>query len=431
MEALMLAAACIANAPEGTSEPSREPGLIRPVSATHVVRDIVVVGNSRTRLSVIRREVAVQEGDTVSCGALDEFEQRLFNLEVFSLVTVRCVGLGKPGTVDLEITVKERWTLVGVPVVASSDNGYRAGAFILESNFLGTMSRIGAGGFYSPQGTQAFVIYQNPSFILDKGLLELRGSLFDGPKTRFDFDEELQAFEDQVFQMEGMIGYAFGQSVFNQGLNAYVGAFVNQGSASDVTGDPGRNETDPTLTRDSQWGPLVSVRLDQQDFDIFAARGLRAEMTLGVAPDSLGSSRSLVRFDSSANYSIATSWGHAVSLTGTLAIRDGDDFLDAVQFGGGPGARGFRDLGLWAERAAFATVEYLVPMFDWGGTWAAAGFVDVGAITWRGEETNYANPGAGFRLFLREIAFPAVGLDVTYNTEDDVVRASALIGFSP
>ncbi|MEL6758911.1 MAG: BamA/TamA family outer membrane protein [Myxococcota bacterium] len=409
-----------------------ERSLTQSISSKSTLGDVVVIGNERTRLSVIRRELGLESGDMIDCRDLAVFEQRLFNLEVFSVVTMRCVSGSVPNAVALEVTVDERWTLVGVPVVASSDNGFRVGAFVLESNFLGTLSRVGAGGFYSPQGTQAFSIYQNPSFIAEKGLLELRARFFDGPKTRFDFDEELQAFDDQLFQVEALVGYAFGQSVFNQGLNFYVGAFVSDGSAGNVTGDVRDGvAVEPALTRDLQWGPLLTLRLDQQDFDIFAARGLRAEFTFGLAPDSLGSSRSLVRFDTLANYGIATSWGHAISLTGNLVIRDGDEFLDALQFGGAAGVRGFRDQGVWAERAVFGTVEYLVPMFDWGGTWALAGFADVGAFTWREEDVNYVNPGTGFRFFLRDVAFPAVGIDVTYNTVDDVVRASALIGFAP
>ncbi|MEM6559526.1 MAG: POTRA domain-containing protein, partial [Myxococcota bacterium] len=64
-----------------------ERSLTQAISAKSALGDVVVIGNERTRLSVIRRELGLESGDMIDCRDLAAFEQRLFNLEVFSVVT--------------------------------------------------------------------------------------------------------------------------------------------------------------------------------------------------------------------------------------------------------------------------------------------------------------------------------------------------------
>jgi hemolysin activation/secretion protein len=109
----------------------------------------------------------------------------------------------------------------------------------------------------------------------------------------------------------------------------------------------------------------------------------------------------------------------------------GDPSIDAYRLGGKTGTRGFAPFGLWAEQAATATVEYQVPIAHFKvGTWTFNGFCDAGRVLWSSETLDFVTPGLGTRFYLKSVAFPAVGIDVSYATHDERLVISGSIGMS-
>ena len=73
------------------------------------VREINILGNSRTHEKVVRRELLFNEGDTINDYLISESTNNLNNLNIFSEVSVKELMINNE-TVDLEINVKEKST---------------------------------------------------------------------------------------------------------------------------------------------------------------------------------------------------------------------------------------------------------------------------------------------------------------------------------
>ena len=71
---------------------------------------IIISGNTRTRDKVIRRELGVAEGDLFSATAIRSANMRLHRLNFFEDITISPSKGGEPGTMDLNIKVKEKRT---------------------------------------------------------------------------------------------------------------------------------------------------------------------------------------------------------------------------------------------------------------------------------------------------------------------------------
>lgn len=363
---------------------------------------------------MIERELGFGPGDEVNGEALASGQERVMNLQLFSRVRVgRSTADGRN---VVEVDVEERWTLIPIPLAIATGDGYRVGGFFFESNLFGRNKNLAVGGFYSPQGSSVFGIYQDPGIRGSKWLLEGRLVGFLGPRERYETDTLVDEFDDRLLDTRLLLGYALGESSVSDSLNVYLGA----------THTFGRSE----VGRRPIFGPAFLVRHNGQDFQIFANRGLRAEVFFAHTPDAFGSERRTQRGELLANLGEVFSWGHSLSLTVNGRFRQGDPQLDLDVLGGRPGSRGFRLSGLWGQRSLFGTAEYAVPVYDYGGTWAIAPFADAGVVEWESERTSYINPGLGFRFFLKDVAIPALGIDVVYNARDNVWRGGFAIGVS-
>ena len=75
-------------------------------------------------------------------------------------------------------------------------------------------------------------------------------------------------------------------------------------------------------------------------------------------------------------------------------------------------------------------MDYQRPVWrpSWG-TLTVLGFVDAGVSTWAGDRTRWVAPGAGFRVYVRNVALPALGLDLAWSTAGEQVAPSFFIGF--
>lgn len=336
------------------------------------------------------------------------------NLQLFSRVDVG--HSTNNGRHIVEVDVDERWTLIPIPLAIATGDGYRVGGFFFESNLFGRNKNLAVGGFYSPQGSSLFSVYQDPGIAGSRWLVEARLFGFVGPRERYESDVLSDEFDDRFLDTRLLLGYALGDSSVSNSLNVYFGA----------THTFGRSE----IGRDTVFGPAMLLRHNGQDFQIFANRGFRAELFLAATPVGFASERETRRGELTANFGEVFSWGHSLSLTLNGRYRRGDSRLDLDVFGGRPGSRGFRLSGLWGQRALFGTAEYAIPVYDYGGTWALAPFADLGAVAWEDERTQYVNPGLGFRFFLKDVALPALGIDVVYNARDNVWRGGFAIGVS-
>ena len=105
---------------------------------------VTVAGATRTKERFVESlvEKCLKKGDfrswdTVDAGALS---QCISNSRLFRSVDVVV------GAAELKVTVADRWTLIPVPYVYSSNDRRAAGLFVFESNLLGYGKTVSVGG---------------------------------------------------------------------------------------------------------------------------------------------------------------------------------------------------------------------------------------------------------------------------------------------
>lgn len=109
------------------------------------VRRINVIGNTRTRDEVVRRELRQMEGDWLSSKNVSISRQRLDRLGYFEQVNVETPSVpGSNDQVDVNYTLTERPTgNLSAGIGYSDTNGALVNFSVTEENFLGTGKRLG------------------------------------------------------------------------------------------------------------------------------------------------------------------------------------------------------------------------------------------------------------------------------------------------
>lgn len=107
------------------------------------IREINIVGNSRTHDKVIRREFRLSEGDPYNTTKLMRTEQRNRDLNYFEDFHIDTIRTEDPDKVDLEVKVEEKSTgSLQFAAGASSNSGLIAKIGYKEINFLGKGQRM-------------------------------------------------------------------------------------------------------------------------------------------------------------------------------------------------------------------------------------------------------------------------------------------------
>jgi len=133
------------------------------------VRRINVVGNTRTRDEVIRREVRQLESAWYASNKINRSKERITRTDFFSDVNVETPAV--PGTtdqVDLNISVTEKSTgSVQFGAGLSSNEGVVFGITVNQNNFLGTGNRVSAQVNTGKVNTTYSLSYTDPYFTPD------------------------------------------------------------------------------------------------------------------------------------------------------------------------------------------------------------------------------------------------------------------------
>ncbi|MFM8751275.1 outer membrane protein assembly factor BamA [Rhabdaerophilum sp.] len=102
------------------------------------IERIVIRGNTRTRDYVIRRELAVGEGDAFNRAAIDRAERRLRNLDFFQSIRVTTEPGSAPDRVVINVDVQDKATgSFSIAGGYSTAEGFLAEVTLQEVNFLG------------------------------------------------------------------------------------------------------------------------------------------------------------------------------------------------------------------------------------------------------------------------------------------------------
>ena len=161
--------------PFGTVRPegSRDPQT-RTIGVTYVIDEgtrayierINIIGNTRTRDYVIRRELDINEGDPYNRALLDRAERRIKNLNFFKDVKITTEPGSAPDRVIVNINLVEQSTGdFSVMGGYSTAEGWMVQASVSERNLLGTGRFAKVSGTYGEYIRAAELDYVEPYFL--------------------------------------------------------------------------------------------------------------------------------------------------------------------------------------------------------------------------------------------------------------------------
>lgn len=379
-----------------------------------------VEGNKRTAHDVIVALAAVDRAQPLDDVALAEIRQRVMNSKLFERVEL-IVRESERGPV-LVVRVVERWTLFPIPFVSSSSRGTQGGVYLLDTNLFGRNKLIVAGGSYASWGGAGFALYQDPSVAGTRATLRASLSYAQTTRERRRHDEVVQTTDDTRGEVTLLAGYRVARTLW---LSA--GWF-----AAHTRDEPGGDAPVMTTTSGYLSGPTAMIEYRNTNFKMYYDEGLSGVVQYKQARKALGADRDVLDIWGRAQYTRALLPGQSTTaMVQGYAVHGGDRLADVRLLGGATGTRGFELQSLWVDRAATATLEHQIPVVVRGwGIWTANGFVDVGRVSLGGTHQSFATPGAGVRLYLPRMNFPAVGFDLAYSLDVEKVFASVSVGMS-
>ncbi len=396
-----------------------------PVFEPAPLRRIEVEGLRRTRETVVRDVIALQPGDIVTAAQVEIVEDDIVDTDLFADVSVITRRPPEaPGEVDLLITVREKWTLIPLPFFATDGSSFSGGLVLLESNLLGRNKQLITAAFAGSDGFRGFFAYADPS---------IRGGSWTGRASAATGDSErtnelpdgsrLRRFTIRRTSVAGGLGYRFSRAFrIDTGLRATT-RDVNDFRA----GIDDRPPEDGVFLE-----PNLTFRYD----------GSRPRGVLRVGPDVQGTSRLVLH---GGDPGTDMGWEVTVQAGLSIPVPVPDRSRARLQVSGGVAELSPVDSRELSARDGFRTLPYQTSVADrWGG---GAVFYDApvlnpswGSIVlthyWEGgvfdadihDRQFFGGPGGGFRVYLQEVAIPALGLDVAYNMVDPGVVFSFSLG---
>jgi outer membrane protein insertion porin family len=165
----------------------------------YFVDRIEVSGNTRTRDSVVRRELSLAEGELYASNALQRSRARVQRLGFFEEVQLEARPADEPGRVDVDVEVVERPTgSFSFGAGAGSSDGLLLNAAIQQSNLFGRGYALMANADFGSQNQRFFVRFSNPYAFGTNASYGVTGSYSD-----IDFDD----FKQEIVGFDWTIGY--------------------------------------------------------------------------------------------------------------------------------------------------------------------------------------------------------------------------------
>ncbi|HKK47486.1 MAG TPA: hypothetical protein VJ932_00220, partial [Alkalispirochaeta sp.] len=303
----------------------------------------------------------------------------------------------------------EKWTLVPIPFFSTDGESYQGGLILIETNLLGFNKQLISAGFLGTDGLRGFVAYGDPSVLGSQWTTGLSAGIGRNEEERELPDGTLlRSYEYDQQRLGATVGYNFTRRFS-------VSAGIGYERWELISGDP--------LEDGQFWEPEVSARYD----------ATRPVDVLRVGPSARLRART-VTYQSGWEVSADAEWAfpvattHRVRLTGSGAL--GDMPVVAEQVLGGDGYRTLPFQAVSADSWGSISTTYDLPIISGGwGALVLSHFWELGRYTTDNVDPRaFYGPGGGFRVYIRQVAIPALGLDVAYNIPDGGIAFSFSLG---
>ncbi len=374
------------------------------------VTDIEYVGAKRTRPVVLDRYVSFGVGDTIGADDLERARQELRESGLFADVLVETVPADDG--VAVRFVLDEKWTLVPFPFFSASGGRYRGGLVLIESNAFGFDKQIVAVGIGGNTGFSTFLLYDDPAFLGSRWQTTLATSLGTDELERTDSGGSVLWRRDaNVVAVTPRVGYRV-----TDALEPSVGV---EFTAFDF------QSKDPRAPDPGATGAVTpSVRVAFDDRRLGRVLFFGPEMT--VETKFYGSD---VSIDGEAEYSVPVAGLHRLRFRAAGGFGDRPLLLEQ-DVGGSDGYRTLPSGTLFADDYATAALfaDVVVLEQNWGAVTLTPFWETVFFDTERTGRRAFYGPGGGLRVYIRQVAIPALGIDVAYNLVEESTVFSVAVG---
>ena len=382
------------------------------------VGEIRLEGLRRTREEVVYDLIPAETGDSLSAELLEEIRVALVDSDLFAAVDVSTDEADATGeTVDIVVVLDEKWTLVPIPFLSTGGGTTAGGLILIESNLFGRNKQLISAGFIGTNGASGFFGYVDPAVFQSKWTTSVSANAGASEEERLLPDETtLREYEINSRGFGLSVGYNF-----TDDIAARVGLDY---AAWDIDNDEPADADLEALEDGDFFQPEVQIEWDAtQPIDVLRV-GPRAEVA-----------GRLVTLDSSWEVTGELDWAFPVARTHRVRFLAsggyGDTaFLAEEIISVSDGYRTLPFQTIAADRWGSVSSFYDFPVLsqDWGAL-VLSPFWELGMY-----DTDYIDTqtfygfGGGLRVFIRQVAIPALGLNVGYNLEEGVTAFSFTIG---
>ena len=378
---------------------------------------VSIEGLKRTKESVVRSIIALDEKAIVTNEELKRVEQDLLKSGIFSTVELQRNEDPQTETTDITIRLTEKWSLIPVPYFASDGSSFSGGVFLIESNLFGyntfLLSALYGG---TESGLRGLFVFSNPSLsgsawslsaVGGFGRTTVTNELPDGTRIR--------SYETKYIQAGFGIGYAWNSLLRTEGMVRF-----RDWDLVSYTGG-----LDSHALSDLRYGEPV-IRLHYENTRLMHV--LLVGTSISVA------GRTIVPHGGW-ELSGAFTWGvplvHNHRLQMLVSGGYGDmPTLAETSIGAQDGYRTLPYQNSTADRWASVSARYDIPLHF--GSWGVPVITPYWETGVHATELFSAHPfygpGVGFRVYLKRVALPALGVDIAYNIPDDYWSFSVTVG---
>lgn len=411
------------------------------------IRDIEVHGLVRTREFVIRRELLVEEGDSVGCRAVVESVQRLKNTNLFRTVDFALIPVdadedasGADGATEndederrvrLVIEVDEKWTALPNFQFSSGGGALQLVVGASESNLFGRYLAVG-GQFEHVQGANSlFAWFENPRTFDER--LTTRIELGTQNRVYYLYDDA-GGRDGGYFRRRLTAGGSASQE-WRWWLHTEAGLrFERDRFSQELIPDEQRRESDAPAIPDPTEALVGRLAVSFGRINQLEYLQDGSDLTLSVehANSAIGSSHDLFRFGLTATHF------EALPLKSNLAVRfqAGLSQVEALHhqkfIGGLDTLRGFPYDRFSGEHHWTMNLEYRIPSID--HPWLAVqhvAFVDAAHV---GQEPadifglSGSSAGLGLRILVPKVQDFIIRLDFALPLFGEVTNPWSVAG---
>ena len=384
------------------------------------LNQIHIQGLQRTKPSVVRNLIPLKPSEILTDEKLLETENLLSKSGIFSSVQITTAVREVTDSValtDIIITVEEKWSLIPIPYFSSNGETFNTGLFLIEANLLGYNTFLMTALYGGSNGLRSLFVFSNPSIRGSRWSHTFSGGYGNNTITTILPDSTLiRSYSGRYLHAGAGIGYDISPTFKIETTATYRYWDISSYQSG----------------LDSN--PMTDTRYVEIEQSLMYDHTRLADVLSVGTTYSLSSH--ILLLDS--GYLLSTAFSHSISVHNLHRLKI--DLSGA--YGALPptaeesidGKEGYRTLpfkGTAADYWASSSIgfDYSFLRTSWA-SFIVSHFWEYGMYgnDSMSAPTYFGGLGFGFRLYLRKVAIPAVGVDIAYNLIDPSTVVSISVG---